>query len=168
MQSKITRAPDRRAGLIRRSAVALVGLAFVAAAAGGPATPASAATTPTHAQWGVYTGPGAKGVTGAATFAGFSGAPVGRVVDFLQQSSWTETTRNAWMISPYPGTGYQLILSVPMVPDTAGTSLDECASGLYDTYWRTIASGLVTAGLPTTEIRPGWEFNGNWYKWSAA
>lgn len=125
----------------------------------------SASTAPP--QWGVYTAAGARDVAGAAVFASYAGAPVGRVLDFLSPASWLEMTRNAWLITPYTGSGYQIMLSVPMLPNTSDVSLWRCAAGQYDSHWTSIARTLVANGEPETEIRPGWEFNGNWYKWSA-
>jgi len=117
---------------------------------------------------GVYTGPGPKGVSGASAFEAWSGAQVGRVEDFLPSSTWQQMTNIGWLLDPYTGSGRQLELSVPMVPDEAGASLDGCAAGDDDPYWTSIASSVVAAGLPDTVIRPGWEMNGTWFKWSAA
>jgi glycosyl hydrolase family 26 len=160
---------------LRRAAAAAAAIVTMAVAAsllplaGGPVGGAAAvaATAAQPLQLGVYTHPGAKGVAGARAFADWSGAPVSRVLDFLPSTSWLEMTRNAWLLTPYTGTGYQLELSVPMLPDSAGVSLAGCAAGDYDGYWTSIATSVVAAGLPTTAIRPGWEMNGAWYRWTA-
>ena len=158
----------RRALALAAEALSIAAGAATLAPTGAGAGGVSASSASTAApQWGVYTAPGAKDVAGAGVYSAFTGVSTGRVLDFLPTSSWLEMTRNAWMLSPYTGTGYQLELSVPMLPDSTGVSLDDCAAGSYDATWISIATTLVSLGLQQTEIRPGWEFNGNWYKWSA-
>src|SRR5204863_9433904 len=39
--------------------------------------------------------------------------------------------------------------------------------GLYDGHLARLAKGLVAHGLEDTVLRPGWEFNGDWYAWRA-
>ena len=156
----------RRAAATITAACAAVIVTSTAAPGPASAVPTTAARTATvavSAQRGVYTNPGSKNLAGARAFVAFSGAPLGRLLDFLPTTTWLEMTRNAWLLTAYTGAGYQLELSVPMLPNEAGVSLAACASGSYDTYWRSIAGSVVTAGLPGTEIRPGWEMNGTWY-----
>lgn len=119
-------------------------------------------------QWGVYAGPGAKGVRGAQQFAEATNTPITRILDFLPDDNWRALTHADWLIEAHAKSGHQLELSVPMLPKRGGTTLDKCAQGDYNTRWRTVAERLRRAGLESTVIRPGWEFNGDWYLWSAA
>lgn len=130
-------------------------------------TPASATAT-NSPEWGVYAGPGAKGVRGAKVFARETSMPITRVLDFLPDDSWRAMTHADWLIAAHARSSYQLELSVPMLPRRGGATLERCASGEYNARWRTIAERLRRAGLESTVIRPGWEFNGDWYLWSAA
>ena len=136
-------------------------------AASPPAgSPTGQVRTAAQIAWGVYTGPGAKSVPGAQAFATRTAIPVSRVLDFLPGDSWTAMTGADWLIDAHRGSPYQLELSVPMLP-RSGASLAECATGSYNQHWRAIATKLIGAGLGSTTIRPGWEFNGSWYPWSA-
>ncbi|GAA3603614.1 glycoside hydrolase family 26 protein [Microlunatus ginsengisoli] len=160
-----------RPHLWARAVACLAGLfCVIAGPACSAATPrGSAATTSTTVnkiEWGVYTGPGAKGVNGATSFAAKTGIPVVRVLDFLPDDSWSAMTGADWLINAHRGTPYHLELSVPLLPRT-GATLSACASGSYNQHWRTIAKKLVAAGLGDSTIRAGWEFNGSWYTWSA-
>lgn len=97
-----------------------------------------------------------------------AGARVSHVLDFLPDDSWRAMTRADWLIKAHERSDYKLELSVPMLPRQAETNLQECAEGDYNRHWRAIASRLRAARLQTAVIRPGWEFNGDWYRWSAA
>ena len=61
----------------------------------------------------------------------------------------------------------RLEYSLPVVPDLPGTSLRACAAGDYDRHWTTLARHLMQWHLTDTIVRPGWEFNGDWYAWRA-
>jgi Glycosyl hydrolase family 26 len=133
---------------------------------------AVAATSPSKT-WGVYTGPGAKNVAGAPDFAQKTGLPVNGVVDFPGETSWAEVTGPTWLLDPYRGSGLALEYSLPLFPDGVASdgnpwNLAACARGAYDYQWTTLGKHLVTALQPATVIRPGWEFNGAWYRWNAA
>jgi hypothetical protein len=57
---------------------------------------------------------------------------------------------------------------VAMLPGhVAGVSLQACANGTYNAYWRQFGSVITSYGLGNSIIRLGWEFNGNWYIWHA-
>jgi len=42
----------------------------------------------------------------------------------------------------------------------------EAASGAYDATYEAMAQALAAWPNPLLSVRIGWEFNGNWYKWS--
>ncbi|WP_129337097.1 glycosyl hydrolase [Cellulomonas endophytica] len=155
------------------AALAVLAALLVALVALGPTAPAAAAAadparTGVPAQNGVYTGPGAKGAAGARSWEAFTGRPLGRVLDFLPDTTWFAMTRIQWVLDAYRDTPARLELSVPMLPAEGGATLQACARGEYDEHWRAIARVVVGSGRADTDIRPGWEMNGHWYRWSAA
>ena len=96
-----------------------------------------------------------------------------RVIDYLPTNNWAAMTGATWLMAAYTNQPITLELSVPMLPDDVRPdgirwSLEECATGAYDLHWVTLGRNLVANSLPATVIRPGWEFNGSWYRWSAA
>ena len=46
------------------------------------------------------------------------------------------------------------------------TDMAEAASGAYDNTYTQMAEALAAWKNPLLSVRIGWEFNGNWYKWS--
>jgi Glycosyl hydrolase family 26 len=128
---------------------------------------AAAAPRPKMPQLGVYAGPGATGVANAASFATLVGVPVTHILDFASSKSWTAITGPAWLLGPHSGQAARLEYSLPMMPIGSQHSLTACAAGQYDRQWRLLGSRLVAAGLSRTIVRPGWEFNADWYQWSA-
>ena len=70
---------------------------------------------------------------------------------FAGWSSWTKSS------------GHALVLALPMILAGEGyASLASCAAGNYASHWSTLGASLVAAGLESTVLRPGWEFNGDW------
>ena len=62
-----------------------------------------------------------------------------------------------------------MAFGVAMLPeDVPGVSLQSCANGSYDGYWREFGRVISSYGLGNSIIRLGWEFNGNWYVWQAS
>jgi hypothetical protein len=168
---------SRRASIAAAAAVMIaLPLPGIRAASASPGPPPpnlrprtlATATSTSAVHWGTYVGPGSKGVAGARAFAAWSGLPITDALDFSPTSNWTEITRTGWLLTPYAGTGLRLEYSLPMLPDTTGVSLADCAAGKYDDQWVKVSNNMVTAGQARSIVRPGWEFNGSWYKWSAA
>ena len=127
------------------------------------------ATKPLHVPGlGVYAGPGASGVREAAVFGARTGARLTHVLDFASAENWAGITGPAWLLDPHRNDAARLEYSLPMMPEGDQYSLRACAAGDYDTHWRQLAHNLVAAGLHGVIVRPGWEFNGDWYAWSAA
>jgi hypothetical protein len=116
---------------------------------------------------GVYAGPDSKGVTGAAAFGTAVGVQPKAVLDFAATDSWYNIAAPSWLISAHSGQPAKFELSLPMLPDGNQYTLAACASGAYDAQWQKTASNLINQKLADTIVRPGWEFNGNWYHWSA-
>jgi hypothetical protein len=141
----------------------------------GPATAdhatAVVASNPSEV-WGVYSGPAAKNVSGARAFAASTGMPITGTVDFPPERSWADMTGPGWLLNPYTGSGLALEYSLPLLPEGVDANgkpwtLEACANGAYNAYWSQLGRNLVAASLPATVIRPGWEFNGAWFRWNA-
>jgi hypothetical protein len=116
---------------------------------------------------GVYAGPDSKGVTGAAAFGAATGVQPQTVLDFAATDSWYNIAAPSWLISAHSGQSAKFELSLPLLPDGSQYTLAACASGAYDAQWQKTATNLINQRLANTIVRPGWEFNGNWYHWSA-
>ncbi len=155
--------PPRQKRSMSRAAGAAVCAAVVMVGACGAAPAAGAA----NLTWGLYSGPGKKSVAGADSFAATSKIKIGGVLDFLPDETWKAMTSASWLIDAHRDRRYSLELSIPMLPRTGDASLAACATGAYNTTWRTIAGQLAAAGRGDAILRPGWEMNGNWYRWSA-
>lgn len=112
---------------------------------------------------GVFAGP--RDVTKVGTFSTWLGRPITRVLDYFEWSSWASIT-NPREIGVWKDAGKSLVYSVPMLTMT-GTTLEEGAAGMYDHHWVALAERLVAAGQEDVVLRVGWEFNGDWYAWSA-
>jgi hypothetical protein len=76
-----------------------------------------------------------------------------------------------WMFTHgWTGSGYTLSLGVPIIPTSSGGavgSLAVGATGAYNSYFVTLAQTLIADGESNAYLRLGWEFNGNWFAWSA-
>jgi hypothetical protein len=103
----------------------------------------------------------------AAAFAKWRGHPLDVVEVWLNDSSWASITDPAWLYQRWAGSGYSMIFSVPMLPHARGVSIQACAKGAYNAHWRRFGKVIRSYGLGYSIIRLGWEFNGNWVRWSA-
>jgi hypothetical protein len=92
---------------------------------------------------------------------------------------YLNTQLSGWFAA-YKGMPYTLVLDVPMVClDASGNKQNTLADGAssftatlsdgggsLEGYFTSIATQLVACGYDNAYIRPGWEFDGNWYPWS--
>jgi Glycosyl hydrolase family 26 len=149
-----------RAWLALAVAVA-AGLGLFVAESGGPAHPSGL-------PWasGVYPQSGTP--AGAAAFAAWRGRPLDVVDAWPARATWAQMVDPAWLYQRWRGQPYTMAIGVPMIPeDVPGVSLQACASGAYDSYWREFGQVISSDGLGNSIIRLGWEFNGTWYAWKA-
>jgi Glycosyl hydrolase family 26 len=161
-----------------RRASILVILAAVATVVGGLTTTPMANGAANSNPLGVYVGALAPGVT--SSFGAAIGQQPAVATDFLDGRTWATLVNEAptWM-STWSGSGYTMVWSVPMLPDTfspdanaADTSgsaygLQQGASGAYNSYFLQLAQEMVAGGQGDSIVRPGWEFNGSWFPWAA-
>ena len=140
-------------------AACLIALALLSLALPG----AAGATCPRRAL-GIYRG--GLNVQGARAFESWLGRDIGYAMDFLPGTNWSQLENPSEWVRRWSFSGYRIIFSVPMIPDSGG-SLAEGAAGHYNDHFRKIAQILVAHHKAHARLRLGWEFNGDWFRWSA-
>lgn len=111
---------------------------------------------------GVFAGSNPAGVT---AFRDWLRRPIARVLEYFTFQTWADIEEPV-QISTWQGRGYQMVYSVPMLPQS-GATLEQGATGQYNGHFRRLSERLVAAGQGSAVIRLGWEFNGFWYPWTA-
>jgi hypothetical protein len=166
----------RKLPALATAALVAAGVAAAPAATATSATAKPAAATYTAKAIPNRSGlPWASGVfipgdnaTSVASFGTWRGARADVAVTWPARASWADVVSSTWLYDRWKSSPQTLVLGVPPIPEHAGASLAECAKGTYDAQWRTFGSNLKAAGLTErTIVRLGWEFNGDWYVWSA-
>ena len=140
------------------------------------ASPPSSTTTPPAL--GVYAG--TNNQAGVNNFAATTGAHVTLAETYLPWEAntgtsvgWsyltTPSTMASWL-STWSGTSDQMVIAVPMVALNGSGSpentLAQGAAGDENANFVAIAKNLVALGFGNAVLRPGWEFDGNWYPWT--
>ena len=106
---------------------------------------------------------------GAAAFGAWRGHSLAVVDAWSPRATWAQIVDPAWLYRRWEKTPYLMAFGVAMLPENvAGVSLQACASGSYDAYWRKFGHVISSYGLGKSVVRLGWEFNGNWYVWEAS
>ena len=113
---------------------------------------------------GVYVGNDPAGVQ---RFESWLGRPVDAVLGYIGNASWSDFT-SGWADWLWSQVDREIYWSVPLIVN--GANLADAAAGAYDSYWRSVAQQLADNRPQdaTINIRTGWEFNGDWFPWSAA
>jgi Glycosyl hydrolase family 26 len=122
---------------------------------------------------GLYDGNSSPG--GIETAANWLGSlsSVKYAEDFIDATDFSHIA-NPWQLSNWEGSPFTMVWGVPMVPCGAPSTqcatnvsdFNEVADGGADSYYKTLAQNLVSAGFGSSYIRLGWEFNGTWMGWS--
>jgi hypothetical protein len=114
---------------------------------------------------GIYEGyENASGIHSLGTAIGQQPA---YAMDYLDATSWSSMESGAANeAASWSTSGYSMTFSVPMLPES-GATLADGAAGDYDSYFASIAQGLVANGEASSILRIGWEFNGDWTTWYA-
>lgn len=82
----------------------------------------------------------------------------GGTLAFLQAQDWSTP-------ADQPTPGYQLSLGIPILPSSNGAvSLENGANGDYNSYFRVLATSLISEGLGNAWLRLGWEFDNSGLK----
>jgi hypothetical protein len=82
------------------------------------------------------------------------------------RKSWAGITGRSWSQTNYTDPRLILDTAQPMWPEGSGGSHALCASGAYDAQWRNWGATINATPNPII-TRLGWEFNGDWWEWSA-
>ena len=100
-------------------------------------------------------------------FITWRGVPLGMISGWIEWKSGWEGM-NSYVRGSNPRTlrnrSPNVVFAHALFP--AGGTLSACAAGAYDTQQRTVATLLSANGGGSSEIRLGWEGNGNWFPWA--
>jgi hypothetical protein len=168
-------------GAVAATVALIAGPAVAASAATEPATAAGTTATTTattnavppaskRAALGWHSGVYIPGDSAAAVtaFGSWRGARTDVVVTWPGRRTWREVTASTWLYDRWKNSSQTIVLGLPPFPEKAGVSLGACAKGAYNGWWRRFGDRIQAAGISgRTIVRLAWEFNGNWYAWSA-
>ena len=96
----------------------------------------------------------------------FAGRRMQVATVFTDRETWASVTGRTWAQTNYTDRNLILATAQPMWPNRVKGSLEECGSGGYDEYWKEWGRTLRVTPNPVI-TRLGWEFNGDWWPWSA-
>jgi|GEM_PF-6051663 len=116
---------------------------------------------------GVYAGGG--NTAAVSSFESRLGRTLAQVHDYQPKDRWESLSDISWPLGQWNAGdhAHHVVYSIPMLPDSGGT-LAEGASGAFNSHFRTLALKLVAGGDGGATLRLGWEFNGDWFRWSIA
>jgi len=176
--------PSRKTARIPFLAIlAIAGIAlFTAACGGSPKTAtgssggwkaSSGASSTDAAGLGLYDGKfKPAGIETAASWLGASSS-IKYAMDFIDATDWSHIS-NPYQLPNWKGSPFTMVWGVPMLP--CGAPNTQCAtnvsdynlvaSGGADSYYKTLAQNLVSAGFGSSYIRLGWEMNASSMGWS--
>jgi hypothetical protein len=154
-------------GLPRAAAAGLICMALVLASIGGLwVKSALASSGASSVPLGDYAG--WVNTSGIADFGSTTGTHPTLATDYLDWNNGWAAMDNGGGEGGWAGSGYRLVLGVPLIPGSSGGTLAQGATGAYNQYFATLAQNLVSQGESNAILRLGWEFTGNWYPWSVA
>jgi hypothetical protein len=112
-----------------------------------------------------------SGIDTAVSWLGSSGT-IKYAEDFIDATDFSHIS-SPWQLSNWANSPFTMIWAVPMVPcgapatqcSTNVSDYDEVANGGADSYYKTLAQNLISAGFGSSYIRIGWEFNADWMGW---
>jgi hypothetical protein len=102
-----------------------------------------------------------------AAWEDYRGRPVDVVHAFAARGSWEDMVSAGWIMGYYADFDGLLVISQPFWPEDTGGSLGACADGAYDDQWADYGRTLERNGQGDAYTRLAWEFNGDWFEWSA-
>ena len=114
---------------------------------------------------GIYLG--YENTSGVSSLGDAVGQQPSYAMDYLDGTSWSDMESGAANeAAAWSSSGRTVTFSIPMLPNS-GATLADGAAGDYNSYFQTIAQGLVANGEASSILRIGWEFNGSWTAWYA-
>lgn len=104
-----------------------------------------------------------------ALFGRWRGHKLDVSVMWSSRQTWSDIVNPSWLYDTWSNMPVIKVIGVAPVPEGDNSAtMARCAEGAYDDKWTEFARNIKAAGMDhETIIRLGWEFNGNWYKWSA-
>ncbi|MBN1998024.1 glycosidase [candidate division KSB1 bacterium] len=114
---------------------------------------------------GVYVGNTPSDV---GTFETWLGRPVDGILGYTGHASWQDYDGSVgWAAGLWRDQQRKIFWSVPLIPKEA--SLEMAAKGAYNSHYLAAAKNLANFRQQDSVlyIRTGWEFNGDWFPWSA-
>jgi len=103
---------------------------------------------------------------GVAAFGLETGTLPSYATDYLDKSDGWAGLDAATNIKAWSPTRYHLVIGVPILPGVG--TLAQGATGAYNQYFKVLGENLVADHEADAVLRLGWEFNGNWFRWSVA
>jgi hypothetical protein len=171
----------RRFQISRGAFASLVFAAAVLTCVGVPSAGTaggSTAVTASPSPLGVYLG--YQSPRGVSSFGRAVGDQPRFAMDFLNGDSWSALVKTApSYMAAWKKSGLRMIWGIPILPNVSsgGSSaaasdskytLRRGAAGAYNSYFLKLAKDMVAKGQAHSIIRLGWEFNGDWFPWSAS
>lgn len=102
-------------------------------------------------------------------FGAWRGAPPDVAVTWSARATWNDIINPGWLYQRWRGAAVLMAFGVALLPEAVpGVSLQAGARGEYNAFWRQFGASITAAGLGTSVVRLGWEFNGDWYAWRAS
>lgn len=139
------------------------------------ATSLSTATVyATPPQLAVFRWSAPGGVSGVDAHGTWINRPEIWAEDFLDHVQWDNIAWPGWLADGWKPwlnarSGRKLLISLPMLPNTAGVTLAQGAAGSYNSYFKSCAQEIAARGIADKVIiRLGWEMNLGIYPWAAA
>ena len=129
------------------------------------ASNATASALPDRQLLGVFCGNTPSDV---AQFETWLGRKVDAVLGFTGDADWDDYDGSVgWASDLWRKLDRRILWSVPLIPK--GASLSEAGSGQYDDHYRKAAQTLALnrPNDAVLYVRTGWEFNGDWFPWTA-
>jgi hypothetical protein len=114
---------------------------------------------------GIYCG---NSVSDVQQFESWLGRPVDGILGYTGNASWSDYDGSVgWAVGLWGGIDRTVFWSVPLIP--TGASLADAAKGMFNDHYRKAAMTLSTYRPQDGKlnIRTGWEFNGDWFPWTA-
>ncbi len=156
----VSRRADRPRRARRRMTILVSCAAWLMSAASTSAVPAAA--VPLYA----YVGPACDGVKLLPRLRSFLRRKEDGIVEFVDYRKDWRTAQGAlgYGLACWRSGGVDNVaISLPMVVDAEGGIADD-RSAQFAAFGRS----LVQHGFPAAFVRIGWEFNGDWYRWTAS
>jgi hypothetical protein len=134
--------------------------------AGGVSGAAGASSSLDHEIQGVYCGNSTDAIT---QFEGWLGKPTGGILGYTGNASWSDFDGSVgWATGVWSALDRRVLWSIPLIP--TGANLADAAAGMYDDAHYKKAAETLAKYRPQESvlyIRTGWEFNGDWFPWTA-